>query len=205
MQELSALAGIVLALTLGAISPGPSFVMLARVAMSSSRREGVRAAAGMGVGSVMFAVAALAGLQGVLLALPSLYFGLKLAGGVYLGWLGLRIWRTAGTPLVLTPVTPRQGDTFWLGLGTQLSNPKTAIVYASVFAALLPSSLTPAFTGILLLAVFMVEAGWYVLVAMLLSSTRPRQAYLRCQRGLDRGAGLVMLALGFRLLFSQKP
>lgn len=82
MQELSALLGIVTALTVGVVSPGASFVLIARTAVSSSRSEGVVAALGMGAGGVVFAVAALLGLQGVLLAGPSLYLVLK----AYRGW-----------------------------------------------------------------------------------------------------------------------
>ncbi len=131
MQELTALAGIAAALALGAASPGPSFVMGARTAAASSRAQGVAAALGMGLGGLVFALAALAGLQALLLALPSLYLALKLAGGLYLAYLGIRIWRGAGqTRLDLAPEPGRvrASRPFLLGLVTQLSNPKTAIV-----------------------------------------------------------------------------
>src|SRR5450755_396281 len=49
----------------------------------------------MGAGGVMFAMATLLGLQGVLLAVPSLYLALKVLGGLYLAYLGIRIWRSA--------------------------------------------------------------------------------------------------------------
>lgn len=48
MQELTALAGIATALAIGAVSPGPSFVMVARTAASSTRTDGLCAALGMG-------------------------------------------------------------------------------------------------------------------------------------------------------------
>ena len=96
MQELTALFGIATALALGAASPGPSFVMIARMAIASSRADGLCAALGMGIGALLFAGFALLGLQGLLLAVPSLYLLLKVAGGLYLAYLGLRIWRGAG-------------------------------------------------------------------------------------------------------------
>src|SRR3954468_24481100 len=82
MQDLPALLGIVTALTAGVISPGPSFVLIARTAVSSSRAEGVAAALGMGGGGVLFAIAALLGLNAVLLAVPSLYLALRILGGL---------------------------------------------------------------------------------------------------------------------------
>ena len=57
MDNLSALLGVIAALTVGVVSPGPSFVMVARTAVSSSRTNGLAAALGMGAGGVLFNVA----------------------------------------------------------------------------------------------------------------------------------------------------
>jgi threonine/homoserine/homoserine lactone efflux protein len=83
-----------------------------------------------------------------------------------------------------------------------LSNPKTAIVYASVFAAFLPSAPSIRFNLGVISLVFLVEAGWYSLVAMLLSTEAPRRSYLRYKAWIDRAAGGVMVALGFKLVSS---
>ena len=61
------------AIALGAMSPGPSFIMVARTAVASSRTDGLAAALGMGVGGVLFASVALLGLHAVLSAVPWLY------------------------------------------------------------------------------------------------------------------------------------
>src|SRR5205085_7867128 len=121
---------------------GPSFVLVARISVAVSRGDGVAAALGMGVGGVIFASLALFGLQAVLVSLPWLYTGVRLLGGTYLLYLAVMLWRGAREPIALSdadaPVAAA-GRSFWLGLSTQLSNPKTTIVYASVFAALLPA------------------------------------------------------------------
>ena len=206
MQELSALAGVLAALTVGVISPGPSFVMVARTAVSSSRSNGLAAALGMGAGGVVFALAALLGLQAVLLAVPSLYLVLKLAGGIYLAYLGLRIWSAAKQPLVVTSALSGRSaslpKSLALGFVTQVSNPKTAIVYASVFAAFLPAAPSLGFDVALVTIVFAIEAGWYAVVALALSSERPRRAYLRYKAYVDRMAGGVMMLLGLKLVLS---
>ena len=54
----------------------------------------------------------------------------------------------------------------------------------------------------LLLLVFAVEAGWYALVAQVLSSAAPQKAYLSYKAWVDRAAGLVMFGLGLRLVTS---
>ena len=204
-HEFMALAGISAALSVGVVSPGPSFVMVAREAVSSSRSQAVKAALGMGVGGLLFGAAALAGLQGVFRAVPSLYVALKLLGGLYLCYLGLRVFRAARIPLAIQPGTAASAGghrSFWLGLSTQLSNPKTAVVYASVFAAFLPPQISVGFAFALLVLVFLVEAGWYSLVALILSSPAPQRAYLSCKAWVDRVAGMVMVGLGLRLVAS---
>jgi threonine/homoserine/homoserine lactone efflux protein len=206
VQELSALAGVFAALAIGAISPGPSFVMVARIAVTSSRSNGLAAALGMGVGGVLFALAALLGLQAVLVAVPSLYLVFKAAGGIYLAYLGVRIWSSAKRPLVVEGEMSGNGaslpKSFALGFVTQVSNPKTAVVYASVFAAFLPAAPSVGFEVALVTMVFVLEAGWYSTVALVLASESPRRAYLRYKAGIDRMAGGVMVLLGLKLLLA---
>jgi threonine/homoserine/homoserine lactone efflux protein len=208
MQELASLASIVAALSIGVISPGPSFVMVARVAVASSRVRGLATALGMGAGGAIFGAVALLGLQSILLAVPALYAALRVLGGLYLCYLGFLIFRSARQPLAMAAAggEARPSRAFWLGLTTQLSNPKAAIIYASVFAALLPASFSPGFAAALLAAVFCVEAAWYALVAFVFSSAGPQRAYLSYKSWVDRAAGAVMFGLGLKLVSSAaKP
>ncbi|QDL36864.1 LysE family translocator [Rhodoferax sediminis] len=206
MQNLPALLGLIGALSVGVVSPGPSFVMVARTAVATSRSEGVAAAVGMGGGGVLFAGAALLGLNALMLAVPLVYLALKVAGGLYLAWLGLRIWRSARQALNITGLADGAGKnkrrSLLLGFATQISNPKTAIVYASVFAAFLPPAPSLAFNLTLVAIVFVIETGWYTLVALALASERPRNTYLHYKGWMDHAAGGVMMALGLELVSS---
>ncbi len=191
------------ALSIGAMSPGPSFVMVVRVSVAASRRDGLAAALGMGFGGLLFAALALAGLQALLMQVTWLYLILKAAGGAYLVYLGYLIWRGAKQPLdVQANGAAARG--WWrslaLGFGTQISNPKTAIYYASMFAAFLPRHPSAGFFWILPPMVFLIEAGWYALVALAFSSELPRAAYLRAKVWVDRLAGTVLGLLGGKLI-----
>lgn len=209
MSPIAIFLSIIAALAIGAASPGPSFLLVSRIAVARSRRAGVAAALGMAVGGVTFAVLALLGLNALLMQVSWLYLMLKMAGGLYLIHLGIRIWRSAKQPLAiaaqgaLPPVGI--GRNFWFGLATQLSNPKTAIAYGSIFAALLPASPDAWLIVALPPAVFAVEGGWYAIVAFAFSSERPRVGYLRFKASLDRVAGVVMGTLGLRLLSEGLP
>jgi threonine/homoserine/homoserine lactone efflux protein len=204
MDNAIPLLSILASIAVGAVSPGPSFVFVTRTAIALSRRDGLAAAMGMGVGGVFYGGLGLFGLQAVLAQAGWLYLGLKIVGGLYLLWLAVALWRTARRPIVIpqtTELRPRGlRRSFTLAAITQLSNPKAAIVYGSIFAAFLPAQ-TPAWTfAVLLPAIFVVEAGWYAIVAIVFSAERPRATYLRWKGWFDRAAGAVMGALGLRLI-----
>jgi threonine/homoserine/homoserine lactone efflux protein len=210
MQESAALYGIAAAIAVGAASPGPSFVMVARTAVAASRADGLAAALGMGVGGLGFACVSLLGVHSLLLAVPALYLALKVLGGLYLAYLGVQIWRGARRPLAIAAAGEQAGSrallrSFGLGLSTQASNPKTAIWYASVFAAFLPAAPTIGFDAAVAVVVFLIESTWYALVAAVLSAERARQVYLRFKPFIDRAAGGVMVALGLKLISSARP
>ncbi len=209
MELFAAMLSIAVALTLGAMSPGPSFIVVARTSLVVSRRDGLAAAVGMGVGGVVFAAIALLGLLALLAAVPLFHFALQLFGGAYLVYLGYRIWRGARQPLVLEN-TPRQQSTaqawrsFLLGFTTQVSNPKTAIVYATVFASLLPHDVPSVALAAIPVMVFAIETIWYSVVALALSSPTPRARYLASKAWIDRAAGSILSLLGFRLIFEAQ-
>lgn len=209
MPDFAVLLAIAGALAIGAMSPGPSFVLVSRIAVTASRPNGLAAALGMGVGGATFGVLALAGLSALLQQVEWLHLALKILGGAYLIYLAVRIWRSAATPLVIDALGAGQkrpvGRSFWVGLGTQLSNPKTAIYYASIFAALLPARPAEWLLFALPPTIFVIETSWYAVVALAFSSSGPRAAYLRFKAWVDRVAGAVLGILGARLLIDGLP
>lgn len=205
MSSLSVFLSIIAALSIGAMSPGPSFVLVSRIAISRSRLDGLAAALGMGAGGVVFSILALAGLTALLSQFAWLYLLLKVAGGAYLVYIAVNIWRSAKEPLEVSETATSHrafGRSFAGAMLTQLSNPKTIIVYASIFAALLPKTIPAGLFLALPIGVFAVEAGWYTIVALAFSAQHPRRLYLAAKNWIDRMAGAVMAGLGLRLILT---
>jgi threonine/homoserine/homoserine lactone efflux protein len=207
MDPVLSLFSILAALTLGAISPGPSFLFVTRTSVALSRRDGIAAALGMGLGAAFLCALALIGLRAVIAQVEWVYIGFKVLGGTYLLYLAWRLWRGAAPSAAVSPPQaqvdrPRRGlvRSFLLALATQLSNPKTVVVISGIFAALLPAHV-PVW---MLLAIppiqFVIESSWYAFVAAVMSSPAPRSVYLRAQTWIDRAAGCVLGALGLRLI-----
>ncbi len=208
MQAYMSVIAITGALAAAAVSPGPSFIYVARNAISLSRQHGFATALGMGSGACTFAIIALLGLHAVFTAVPFAFWLLKIVGGAYLVFLASKILRSARQPLqqLETDRTANMslGRAYLFGLLTQLSNPKTAIVFAGVFSALLPQAIPAYFYAAIPFAAFCVDAGWYFIVAFVLSSETPRKAYLRFKAVFDSSAGCVMGLLGVKLILSGK-
>jgi len=197
-----ALSAIGVAILFGAMSPGVSFLLVARTAMSSSRQAALAVAAGMGFGAFIFAVIALAGLHTLLTLIPSLYTGLKLAGGCYLLWLAVKMFRRPSNGFNDLTETEEvsASKAFMTGVFTQISNPHTALVFASIFSAALSKNIQPVMYIILPTMAFVIDVLWYAVVACLLSTHGPRQAYIKYRKFIDKLSGGIMALLGIRLL-----
>lgn len=147
---------------LGAISPGPTFVYVAKNSIAISRKHGLFTALGTGTGAALFGFLAVMGLQAILLAVPSAYLALKICGGLYLLWLAYKIIKHAKDPMAQasdSSTVMSYQQAFRLGLITQLSNPKIAIILASIFTALLPKDIPTYFYFVLPILCFFIDAG----------------------------------------------
>lgn len=207
MDPIYSALAIAGALAVGAVSPGPSFIVVARNAIALSRAHGMATALGMGTGAGIFGLLAICGLHAVLSALPMAFIALKVAGGLYLLYLGYLIFGGAKQPLQVQTgeqvAMMSYRKAYLTGLLTQLSNPKTAIVFAAVFSALLPAQIPFWFYVALPTIAAVIDGGWYLLVAFLLSGEKPRQTYLKFKTTIDRMAGGVIGLLGIKLVTSS--
>jgi len=204
-SELGVIAAILGALLIGAISPGPSFVMVLRTSIALSRGDGLAAAIGMGLGGALFGTAALLGLTALLAQVEWLYIVLKLAGGAYLIYLATRIWQGARNPIAIPQTAAFRSNSLWrsfsVALMTQLSNPKTAVAYASIFAALLPPHIPAWMIMVLPPLIFFIETSWYATVSVVFSAQRPRSLYVSAKGWIDRVTSFVIGGLGLRLIY----
>ncbi|WP_292413192.1 LysE family translocator [Mesorhizobium sp.] len=174
LSHLLAVASVWL---VAAVSPGPNFLMTARIAVARSRGAGLAAVCGIGIATAIWGVCGLAGIKALFLAAPWAYAALKLAGAGYLIYSGLRLIVLAerrSEAAGALAVDPRGFSTwraFWIGLATNLANPRSALSVASVFAVALPAqpSLTLGVASVVLMVA--ISVGWY---ACVVGCSRPK-------------------------------
>ncbi len=189
---------------LACMSPGQSFVVTAQMALAHGRGPAFANALGQGAGAVVWATAAMLGLALILQEAASLYAALRIAGGLYLVYLGVRIWLGAGRPVAVAAdasegaVSMAKG--FRIGFLTLVANPKAIVFFSSIFVALLPPAM-PAWTkAAIVMIVFTNEVVWYSIVTLLFSAQRPRGVYLRFKPWIDRIMAVILALLGARLI-----
>src|SRR3546814_654069 len=128
MPSLELLIPFFLAAAVFACVPGPGMFYAAAQTIARGRRAGWLSAAGFHLGGYVHISAAAFGLAIVLETVPVLYTVAKLAGAVYLIWLGVRLFlspRPLGRSLVGSEVRPYR-HAIRDSIIVEVLNPKTA-------------------------------------------------------------------------------
>lgn len=120
--------------------PGPALLYTAAQTLARGRRAGLMAALGIHLGCYAHVAAAALGLSAVFKHVPEAYFVLKVAGAVYLVWLGIGMWRSRSTGDMPVVVQKSARRAFIDSVVVELLNPKVAIF----FIAFLPQFVDPA-------------------------------------------------------------
>lgn len=185
------------------VSPGPNFLATVYTTASQSRRLGLLVSLGIAAGTTVWATASLLGLSLLFETTVWLYQAVKLAGALFLIYLGLRTILSARRmpatgPAMAPPVSAKQA--FRRGLIVDLSNPKAAVFFASLFAITIPPDAPLWFQAAIVAAVVVMAGGWYALVACIVDLDPVAQLMRRTQRAFTYAAGAIFVALGLRLV-----
>lgn len=193
-----------------AVTPGPGLFYVAARTLAGGRAEGIASSLGTGIGGMAHVLAGSLGVSALVLASAELFTALKLAGALYLVWLGWRAIRTAraealpGTPA--PPIGPRRA--LREGMVVEALNPKTA----AFFMAFIPQFVDPAagHAGLqfVVLGTISVLLNTLADVAVALAAGRLRDgaaARPGLVRRLREASGAAMIALGLGLALAKRP
>ncbi len=199
LPNLLTLAGMHI---LMAMLPGPNTVVVSWVSATRSRAEGLLAASGVVLASLIWVAFALWGVGSMLLEAGWLYRLLRLLGAAYLLYLGVRLIASGlasrTSPSASQPKIVGRNP-FTTAVATTLSNPKSAVFWTSAFLVAVPPHAPAWFYAAILAVIAMQTFLWYGSVALFFSTGFARQQYLRLSRWLDLLAGVVLVGLGLRL------
>ncbi len=185
---------------LAVISPGADFAMISRVSCIDGRRAGIMAALGIALGCWLHITYAVFGLGIVARLFPQFLTVLKVAGAIYLIWLG---WTMATTTAVTAAAEGASSQSrrrpLATGLLTNALNPKTSIFVVSLYAQAIgpdtPLAAKLGYGAVISLS----HLAWFATVAVFLSHPSIRAWVLARQHVVNRIIGTVLILLGITL------
>ena len=191
--------GFAAAMVILAASPGPGVFATTARAMSSGFRPALALIWGIVLGDIIFLLFAVFGLSMVARVLGKLFFIVKICGGAYLVWLGIKIWlqEPEAVPTHRNSATRSNWGNFASGLLITLSNPKVILFYCGFLPTFLElSALTMIDLAIVVGMITIVLSGVLATYAFLASRARKIFTNERAVKRLNRAAGGVMVTAG---------
>ena len=190
---------------LAVMSPGPDFAMVTRQTLAYGRRAGVWTAMGIATGLIFHVSWALFGLGWVVQRVPLLLDLLRYGGAAFLLYMGVSALRAAPPDSMPRPDDiPAQPArrSYLIGMATNLLHPKAMLYFVALCSALVTTA-TPVSQRLLLGAwILATTAAWFSLAAWSLGHPAIRSRLLGHAHWIDRGMGLLLIALGLLSLLA---
>ena len=207
MSELQHfLPGVLLSLSavmLALMSPGPNVLAVIGTSMAVGRKQGMALALGVGFGTFLWVGLAVMGFTAVISQYAAVMFALKILGGLYLLWLGLKVLRSAASARDVSETAIRLDSTaayFKRGVTVQMTNPKAALAILAIVSIGVQENAPLWVGGSLVVGATVLSVGGHVLYALAFS-TRPMVAlYSRARRYIEAALGTFFCLMGARLL-----
>lgn len=191
-----------------AVSPGPGMLYVAARTLAGGRGEGLASSFGTGLGGLVHVAAGAIGVSALVMASAEAFTVLKIAGALYLVWIGIKTIRESRLPLEVKVATTGAARAFREGIVVEALNPKTAAFFLAFLPQFVDPSAGPVWLQFLLLGLISVALNTAadVVVAMMASRARSMAvARPNLLRRLRTGAGAAIAALGLALLFARRP
>ena len=208
---------LLLALTLfaGAASPGPSVALVIRTSLAHGRSAGVLVGLAHGLGVWLYALAVVMGVATLLVGNPWLLSSIQMAGIVFLaylgsvmlrgGWVAMRATESQEQAPIASSDTEHRPAISYLrdGFLIVFLNPKIVVFFLAIFSQFLNAEQTLATQLAAASLAGIIDAMWYVLVALLVSSAAIADRLQRYSGPIDISFGLLLLAVAAVILIGM--
>ncbi len=206
-MSLSDFLSIAVVLFCFAAIPGPDFLMVSRTTLRFGKLAGAFCATGVAAGFFVYTALAVAGVGVIVATSFWLQAAIKFFGGLYLCHVAWRVWQAAPQPLTIESqsreaVQQALTKSFFSGLTTSLTNPKSIVFFSSIFFSVTKKEFSFVdHASLVLLSTFLAFA-WFQFVAWSLSLPASKELYARSKLWFDRAGALIFAFFGARLLLS---
>ena len=198
-MDIESLLGMSFVCAMGAISPGPSLVVVLRNTISGGRMQGIMTGIGHGIGFGIYAFIAVMGLSSVLLANEQLFNLLQVLGALVLTWLALQLVAHKQSDLsVKYEESGYRG--FFEGFMIAFLNPKILVFLVAVFSQFLNTDINNSDRFFMAIIAGAIDTMWYIFVAAVLAGTTIVNKLRENAEIIDRLIGMVLLMISILLI-----
>ena len=185
---------------LGAMSPGPSMVVVINNAIFKNRLNGILTSIGHGVGIGIYALFAVLGIALIIKTNLYVFNVIKFLSIIFLVYLGVRLI-IANDQLEFDGKDINSGFTSFLqGLSISLLNPKIFIWFVAIYSQFMSVDNDMIFNTILILTASIIDAIWYVILTLLVTTNIALDFIKDKSVLLQKFVGSVFIIIGLLLL-----
>ena len=198
---------LVAALIIAAV-PGPGIFYVAARTLSGGRKAGIASTLGTALGGLVHVIAGALGVSAIILASAQLFSAVKLAGALYLVWLGIKTIREARQllPKQISQIGAKRA--FREGIVVEAMNPKTAAFFLAFIPQFLDPSVGHSALQFMALGLISVALNTFADVIVVMMASKAHSSLARKPHVLQRlrqGSGLFIAGLGVSLAFARRP
>ena len=192
---------------LAAASPGPDFALVTKQSLLHGRTAGVLTSLGISLGLAIHIFYSAAGLAVVIAHSVEWMVVVKLAGGsylIYLGIKGVRAKHHSSDKNLEIPLATNNSAFRMISTGffCNALNPKAPVYFLSLFTVILSPEIPLLNLAIYGVWIMVLQMVWFTSLACLFTKPVIRQRVAKFGHWIDRTFGVVMLALGLQVLNS---
>ena len=185
---------------LGAMSPGPSMVVVINNAIFKNRLNGILTSIGHGVGIGIYALFAVLGIALIIKTNLYVFNVIKFLSIIFLVYLGVNLVIT-DDKLEFDGKDINSGFiSFLQGLSISLLNPKIFIWFVAIYSQFMSVDNDMIFNTILILTASIIDAIWYVILTLLVTTNIALDFIKDKSVLLQKFVGSVFIIIGTLLL-----
>ncbi|WP_094606777.1 Homoserine/homoserine lactone efflux protein [Sporomusa silvacetica DSM 10669] len=187
------------------ITPGSDTIYVLSRSIAQGRMTGFYSVLGTSAGCVIHTVLAALGLSVILAQSALVFMMVKIAGAVYLGYLGVTMLLAKDT-LAAAQMKEAMShkDTFWQGLIIDVLNPKVALFFLSFLPQFIDPQNHYGMIPFLILGITFIVTGAIWLLFVVYFSARVTTFLRKKTNLMNKVCGSIYLLLGVKLLASEK-
>lgn len=192
---------------LGALSPGPDFIVISRNAISHHRRAGLWTSFGIGTGMFIHGTYCVLGLALIISKSLLLFSILRYIGATYLIYLGIKSFFVRKQTQMVThsinraPLSNLQA--YRDGLLVNLLNLKCIIFMLAIFTTVVKPQTPYPIQFIYLVDLALITMDWFCLISVILTYSRVKKALNRTQTIVSKVMGGFLILFGLDLLINH--